>query len=63
MHLEILSNKQKELLTILSKFKREYYLAGGTSIALHIGHRESIDFYLFKEKDIRKKMFMQNLKT
>lgn len=55
MHLEILNKEQVELLPILSQFKREYYLVGGTAIALHIGHRESIDFDLFKEKNIRKK--------
>jgi hypothetical protein len=55
MHLEILSNEQTKLLPVLSQFKREYYLVGGTAIALHVGHRESIDFDLFKEKNIRKK--------
>ena len=55
MHLEVLNNEQIELLPVLSQFKREYYLVGGTAIALHIGHRESIDFDLFKENDIRKK--------
>ncbi len=63
MHLEILNKEQKELLPILSQFKREYYLVGGTAIALHIGHRESIDFDLFKEKDIRKKDVYAKLKT
>ena len=63
MHLEILNNEQKELLPILSQFKREYYLVGGTAIALHIGHRESIDFDLFKEKDIRKKDVYTKLKN
>lgn len=62
MHLEILNNEQKELLPILSQFKREYYLVGGTAIALHIGHRESIDFDLFKDKDIRKKSVYSKLK-
>ena len=62
MHLEILSKEQIELLPILSQFKREYYLVGGTAIALHIGHRESIDFDLFKEKDIRKKDVYTKLK-
>ena len=62
MHLEILNKEQKELLPILSQFKREYYLVGGTAIALHIGHRESIDFDLFKEKDIRKKDVYTKLK-
>ncbi len=63
MHLEILSKEQIDLLPILSQFKREYYLVGGTAIALHIGHRESIDFDLFKEKDIRKKDVYTKLKN
>ena len=62
MHLEILSKEQKDLLPVLSKFKREYYLVGGTAIALHIGHRESIDFDLFKSKAIRKKDVYTKLK-
>jgi hypothetical protein len=48
MHLEILSKEQVELLPLVSQFKREFYLVGGTAIALHIGHRESIDFELFE---------------
>lgn len=63
MHLEILNNEQLELLPVISQFKREYYLVGGTAIALHIGHRESIDFDLFKEKDIRKKDIYSKLKN
>ncbi|WP_395044257.1 nucleotidyl transferase AbiEii/AbiGii toxin family protein [Flavobacterium sp.] len=63
MHLEILSKEQQDLLPVLSQFKREYYLVGGTAIALHIGHRESIDFDLFKEKDIRKKDVYSKLKS
>ena len=55
MHLNILSQEQVELLPSLSQFKKEYYMVGGTAIALHIGHRESIDFDLFKQKNIRKK--------
>lgn len=54
MHLEILNQNQKELLPFISQFKREYYLVGGTAIALHIGHRESIDFDLFKLANLRK---------
>jgi hypothetical protein len=63
MHLNILSKEQVELLPIISQFKREYYLVGGTAIALYIGHRESIDFDLFKEKDIRKKDVFSKLKS
>ena len=55
MHLEILDENQLELLPFLTKFKREYYLVGGTAIALHIGHRLSIDFDLFKQGNIKPK--------
>lgn len=48
MHKEILSKNQVELLTLVKHFIREYYLVGDTAIALHIGHRQSIDFDLFK---------------
>ncbi len=48
MHKEILNNNQINLLPLVKQFKREFYLVGGTAIALHIGHRRSIDFDLFK---------------
>lgn len=48
MHKEILNNNQLELLPLVKHFKREFYLVGGTAIALHLGHRRSIDFDLFK---------------
>lgn len=41
------------LLPLLKKFKKEFYLVGGTAIAFHIGHRFSIDFDLFKKGVIR----------
>lgn len=50
MHLEILNNSQKALLPFLSIFKTNFGLTGGTAIALHIGHRQSIDFDLFSTK-------------
>ena len=48
MYPDILSKEQKDLLPLMQQFKREFYLVGGTAIALHIGHRRSIDFDLFK---------------
>ena len=48
MHNEILSVTQLELLPLVKQFKREFFLVGGTAIALYIGHRQSIDFDLFK---------------
>ena len=48
MHDEILNDAQRGLLPLMSRFRREFYLVGGTAIALHIGHRRSVDFDLFK---------------
>ena len=55
MHKEILSQNQWDLLPLINSFKREYYLVGGTAIALYIGHRRSIDFDLFKKSTINHK--------
>lgn len=51
MHLEAITLKQKEIFERLNKFS-EFYLAGGTALALQIGHRLSLDFDLFSKKDV-----------
>jgi len=55
MHEETLAHKTKKLLEKLSREKwlRNYYLAGGTALALHYGHRESIDLDWFTAKNIK----------
>jgi hypothetical protein len=63
MHKEILSREQNELLQLLKEFRREFYLVGGTAIALHIGHRRSIDFDLFKRKGIRPKSIVNKISS
>ena len=55
MHKEVLNERQLELLPVMSQFRREDYLVGGTAIALYIGHRRSIDFDLFKLSGINHK--------
>ena len=55
MHKEILNQNQIDLLPLISSFKKEYYLVGGTAIALYIGHRRSIDFDLFKFNNLNLK--------
>ncbi len=62
MHLNILSQKQIELLPFLKKFKKNYYLAGGTAIALHLGHRKSIDFDLFTNLPLNKRKISSEIK-
>jgi Nucleotidyl transferase AbiEii toxin, Type IV TA system len=54
MHREILNSSQLQILDFIATYKKKYYLVGGTAIALHIGHRESIDFDLFTDKVIER---------
>lgn len=49
MHQEVLTKEQQELLPLIKSFSLEFGLVGGTAVALQIGHRESIDFDLFKQ--------------
>lgn len=49
MHIEILDDKRKDILPLLSKIEGGFYLAGGTALALQIGHRDSIDFVFFTD--------------
>ncbi|MBT6113227.1 MAG: nucleotidyl transferase AbiEii/AbiGii toxin family protein [Candidatus Marinimicrobia bacterium] len=53
MHQNILNKDQINLLPIIHEFSNEYYLVGGTAIALQLGHRRSIDFDLFHNGKIR----------
>ena len=47
MHLDILDDQRSSLLPLVRGFKSRFYLAGGTALALQIGHRDSIDFDFF----------------
>lgn len=55
MHLEILTKRQTDLLPLIKKFSKQYFLVGGTAIALYIGHRRSIDFDLFTFSSVKVK--------
>ena len=49
MYKNILNEDQVQLLDLIKKFSTNFYLVGGTAIALHLGHRRSIDFDLFTD--------------
>lgn len=53
-HLEILTERQQEVLRLLGPKVTEerFYLAGGTAIALLLGHRHSDDFDWFLDGDL-----------
>lgn len=50
MHLESLDEAQKEIFPKLNVFD-EFSLVGGTALALQLGHRKSVDFDLFSNKN------------
>jgi len=51
MHREVLTKPAAELFGSLAQFVG-FYLAGGTSLALQIGHRISVDFDLFCDDEL-----------
>jgi hypothetical protein len=53
MHREVLTKPAAPLFTSLGKFSG-FYLAGGTALALQIGHRVSVDFDLFSDAEIKR---------
>jgi predicted nucleotidyltransferase component of viral defense system len=50
MFYDILDSKRKSILPLLAAFKSDFYLAGGTALALQIGHRDSMDFDFFSQE-------------
>jgi len=61
MHEEIFTKEQVELLPLLKKFSKNFGMVGGTAIALHLGHRRSIDFDLFSYKEFRNSTILGQL--
>lgn len=55
MHQEVITSEAKEIFDKLKNFP-EFYLGGGTALALQIGHRISVDFDLFWENYIPKEL-------
>ena len=54
--LDILPAAQKEVWTSLSAAPRlSFVLYGGTAIALHLGHRQSVDFDFFRSEPLDKR--------
>jgi len=52
MFYNILDKKRLAVLPLLKTFKPDFYLAGGTGLALQLGHRDSVDFDFFSPRDI-----------
>lgn len=63
LHYEILGRKRKRILPKLIFLKDRFYLAGGTALALQIGHRTSIDFYYFTNKPFDNRSVFQEFES
>jgi predicted nucleotidyltransferase component of viral defense system len=50
-HFGILSPEQINILGFIENINNDFLLVGGTAIALHIGHRQSIDFDFFSDRE------------
>ncbi|MDP3740881.1 MAG: nucleotidyl transferase AbiEii/AbiGii toxin family protein [bacterium] len=63
LHEEILTKNQASLLPVVQTFNKNFRLVGGTAIALHLGHRRSIDFDLFSNKPFKNAALRSKIKT
>jgi len=63
MHKELLNQLQTDVLPLISVFNNDFGLVGGTAIALHLGHRKSIDFDLFTNKKFENGEIVRKLLT
>lgn len=63
MHANILSEKQTALLPFLADFQKDFGLVGGTAVALHLGHRQSIDFDLFSLKNFSNSVLRKKIQS
>ena len=61
---EILTEPQQALLELLSRIPevRTFYLAGGTALALYLGHRRSKDFDFFRAREFLPQEILSQLR-
>lgn len=64
IHWNILDKKRKSILPLLKNISEEgFYLAGGTGLALQMGHRDSIDFDFFKVNDFDTRKLIEKISS
>jgi len=65
MHQQLLTDPQRSALAVLGNQPalRSFYLAGGTGLALHLGHRESVDFDFFRLESFDPQWLLAELPT
>ncbi len=63
MHWEILDKNRTEILPLLAEFKDQFYLAGGTALALQLGHRDSVDFDFFLQNEFSNDILFKKIEN
>lgn len=61
LYQEIFDPERKKLFTKLKDFSKNGFLAGGTALALQIGHRKSFDFDIFLPKPLSLRFYRKTL--
>jgi len=60
----VLNYNQKKIVRKIDFLSKNFYLAGGTALAIQIGHRTSVDFDFYSEKEFDyKKLYSKFRKT
>lgn len=57
MYREAIKSEAEHVFEKLGDFSPDFYLAGGTALALQIGHRVSVDFDLFSSLELPENLF------
>lgn len=58
MHDEVFTSKASVIFPKLAEFQ-DFYLAGGTALALYLGHRISVDFDLFTSRELPSRLLQK----
>jgi predicted nucleotidyltransferase component of viral defense system len=60
MYYDILDKNRKKITPLFKDLSKQFYLAGGTALALQLGHRDSLDFDFFTQKEFdAEKLFIK----
>jgi hypothetical protein len=64
INLDILPEKQQKLFHILKseEWMNDFYLVGGTALALQLNHRKSVDFDFFSSNDFNNLQIIDKIK-
>lgn len=65
IHIDILTEKQQKLFQILKieEWIKNFYLVGGTALALQLEHRQSIDFDFFSSNDFNNLELIEKVRS